>query len=150
MPPFWGVDQAVREIEWAKANGLGGIMLPHMWMNQDPYHHPKYDPMWAACQDNGIVIHFHSGAAPAHEYFGMALFDSNANDFWGTLASAEWTRDPAGFGGARTMTWTVPSDEYGPPAEAIGALFGRSCPSWQAAIPRSSKVAPSTGTKSHW
>jgi predicted TIM-barrel fold metal-dependent hydrolase len=74
VPPFWGIEQAVREIHWARENGLGGIMLPHMWMNQDPYHHPKYDPIWSACQETGIVIHFHSGAAPAHEYFGMALF----------------------------------------------------------------------------
>ncbi len=74
IPPFWGVDKAVDEIRSARAGGLRGIMLPHMWMNQDPYHHPKYDPIWAVCQDEGMVIHFHSGAAPMHEYFGMALF----------------------------------------------------------------------------
>ncbi|HIF92575.1 MAG TPA: amidohydrolase, partial [Myxococcales bacterium] len=52
VPPFWGIDDAVQEIEWARKNGLGGIMLPHLWMNQDPYHHPKYEPLWAACEDN--------------------------------------------------------------------------------------------------
>ncbi|MEN8159390.1 MAG: amidohydrolase family protein [Myxococcota bacterium] len=74
VPPFWGVDQAVKEIQWAREHGLGGIMLPCMWMNQDPYHHPKYDPIWAACQEAGLVVHFHSGPAPMHEYFGAALF----------------------------------------------------------------------------
>ena len=72
--PFWGVDQAVAEIQWAKEHGLGGIMLPCMWLDQDPYHHPKYDPMWAACQDLGMVIHYHSGLAATQDYFGAALF----------------------------------------------------------------------------
>ncbi len=74
VPPFWGVDQAVKEIHWAREHGLGGILLPHMWMNQDPFHHPKYEPMWAACQDQEIIIHFHSGGAPMQDYFGAALF----------------------------------------------------------------------------
>ena len=74
VPPFWGVEEAVKEIHWAREHGLGGIMLPHMWMDQDPYHHPKYDPMWAACEDLGVIIHFHSGAAPMQDYFGAALF----------------------------------------------------------------------------
>ncbi len=74
VTPFWGVDVAVAEVEWAKANGLGGILMPHMWMDQDPYHHPKYEPLWAACEDLGIIIHFHSGAAATQDYFGAALF----------------------------------------------------------------------------
>jgi predicted TIM-barrel fold metal-dependent hydrolase len=74
VPPFWGVEQAVKEVHWARDHGLGGILLPHMWMDQDPYHHPKYEPLWAACEDLGVVIHFHSGAAPMQDYFGTALF----------------------------------------------------------------------------
>jgi predicted TIM-barrel fold metal-dependent hydrolase len=80
VTPFWGVDVAVKEVEWARNNGLRGIMLPHMFTGQDPYHHPKYEPLWAACADLGMVIHFHSGAAPAHEYFGAAIFGLQAND----------------------------------------------------------------------
>lgn len=78
IPPFWGVDVAIKEIEWARQHGLGGIMLPHMWTGQDAYHHPKYEGLWAACEDNEMVIHFHSGAAPMQEYFGAALFDPQA------------------------------------------------------------------------
>ena len=74
VPPFWGVEEAVREIRWARDHGLRGIMLPHMWMDQDPYHHPKYEPLWATCEDLGVIIHFHSGAAPMQDYFGAALF----------------------------------------------------------------------------
>ena len=74
VPPFWDVEESVREIEWARENGLGGILLPHMWMNQAPYHHPKYEPMWAACQDQEVIVHFHSGGAPMTDYFGSAVF----------------------------------------------------------------------------
>ena len=69
-PALWDVDEAVKEVEWARANGLKGVMLPVMWGSQDPYHHPKYDPLWAACQDNELVIHFHSGPAPMNDYMG--------------------------------------------------------------------------------
>lgn len=74
ITPFWGVDLAVKEVEWARENGLRGILLPHLWMNQAPYHHPKYEPLWAACEDLGMVIHYHSGAGPVHEYFGAEIF----------------------------------------------------------------------------
>jgi len=80
VTPFWGVDEAVKEVRWARDNGLRGIMLPHMMTGQDPYHHPKYEPLWAVCEDLGMVIHFHSGAAPMQEYFGAAIFGVQAGE----------------------------------------------------------------------
>ncbi len=77
VPPFWSVDDAVKEVHWASRHGLGGIMLPHLWMDQTPYHHPKYEPLWAVCQDLGIIIHFHSGAAPMQDYFGADIFGAS-------------------------------------------------------------------------
>ena len=74
VPCLWDVDEAVKEINWAKENGLGGIMIPPMWHHLSPYHHPKYEPMWAACEDLGMIIHFHSGPAAMTDYFGSALF----------------------------------------------------------------------------
>jgi predicted TIM-barrel fold metal-dependent hydrolase len=74
IAPFWGVDVAVKEVAWAHENDVRGIMLPHMFTGQDPYHHPKYDPLWAACEERNMVVHFHSGAAPMQEYFGMDIF----------------------------------------------------------------------------
>jgi predicted TIM-barrel fold metal-dependent hydrolase len=70
VPATWNVDEAVREVRWARQNGLGSIMIPVLWGPHAPYHHPKYDPLWAVCQDLDVVIHFHSGPAPAEEYFG--------------------------------------------------------------------------------
>jgi len=74
ITPFWGVDVAVAEVEWAHENGLRGIMLPHMFTGQAPYHHPKYDPLWRICEERKMTIHFHSGAAPMHEYYGVDIF----------------------------------------------------------------------------
>ena len=78
VTPYWGVDEAVKEVRWARVNGLRGIMLPHMMTGQDPYHHPKYEPLWRVCAELGMVIHFHSGAAQMQEYFGAALFGPQA------------------------------------------------------------------------
>jgi predicted TIM-barrel fold metal-dependent hydrolase len=73
VPALWDVDEAVREIHWARDNGLGGIILPFMWGKLPAYHHRKYDPIWAACQDMDLPIHFHSGPAPMEQYFGPLL-----------------------------------------------------------------------------
>jgi predicted TIM-barrel fold metal-dependent hydrolase len=70
VPALWAVDEAVAEARWAKAYGLRGVLLPCAWGRLAPYHHPRYDPLWEACQDLGLVAHFHSGAAPTEDYFG--------------------------------------------------------------------------------
>lgn len=70
VPALWDVAEAVREVEWAAKNGIRGVLFPNIWKHLDPYHHPKYEPLWAACVDNNVIIHFHSGAAPMEDAFG--------------------------------------------------------------------------------
>ncbi len=70
VPVFWEVADAVAEIRWAKQHGLGGLIFPVQWGARPPYHHPRYDPIWAVCEELGLPIHFHSGPAPASDYFG--------------------------------------------------------------------------------
>ncbi len=70
VPALWDVAEAVTEVRWAREHGLRGILLPCMWGKHAPYHHPKYDALWAACQDHDVAIHFHSGPAPTEDYFG--------------------------------------------------------------------------------
>ncbi|MEE8557093.1 MAG: amidohydrolase family protein, partial [Myxococcota bacterium] len=67
-PILWDVEEAVKEIRWAKENGLRGILIPSMWGKQDAYHHPKYEPIWDVCEDLGMILHLHSGAAPMTDY----------------------------------------------------------------------------------
>ena len=70
VPATWDVDEAVREVRWARANGLGSIMIPCVWGSHDPYHHPKYDALWRVCTELDLVVNFHSGAADSEQYFG--------------------------------------------------------------------------------
>jgi len=73
VPALWDVDEAVREVGWAREHGLRGVMLPCMWGKFPPYHHPRYEPIWSACEDQDVVVHWHSGPAPSEDYFGGEL-----------------------------------------------------------------------------
>lgn len=67
--PIFDVDAAVAEITRARESGLrGGILIPSMWQPYEPYHHPKYDPIWAVCSDLEMPVHVHSGAADRASY----------------------------------------------------------------------------------
>jgi predicted TIM-barrel fold metal-dependent hydrolase len=70
VPALWDVEEAVKEVRWSKENGLRGVMLPPMWGKLAPYHDPRYDPLWAICQDLDMVVNFHSGPAAIEDYFG--------------------------------------------------------------------------------
>ncbi|MCP3983341.1 MAG: amidohydrolase [bacterium] len=68
VPILQDIDAAVTEIEWAAKAGLrGGIMIPSMWRDHPAYHHPRYEPIWAACADLNMPIHTHVAAAPELE-----------------------------------------------------------------------------------
>jgi predicted TIM-barrel fold metal-dependent hydrolase len=67
-PICWDVDTALAEIRWARANGLRGILIPSRWGKQAPYHHPRYEPIWALCEELELVVHVHSGSAPMDDY----------------------------------------------------------------------------------
>jgi predicted TIM-barrel fold metal-dependent hydrolase len=79
VPAFWNVEESVKEIRWARDNGLRGIMIPSMWHDQAPYHHPRYDPMWSVCQELEMVVHFHAGPASMIDYFGANVFGAAAS-----------------------------------------------------------------------
>ena len=70
VPATWDVAEAVQEVRWARRNGLGSIMIPVIWGDHAPYHHPCYQPLWDVCQELDVVIHFHSGPAESETYFG--------------------------------------------------------------------------------
>jgi predicted TIM-barrel fold metal-dependent hydrolase len=68
---LYDVAEAVAEVRWAKANGLRSIMIPVMWGQHPPYHHPRYEPLWDVCEELDMPIHFHSGPAEQDQYFGV-------------------------------------------------------------------------------
>jgi predicted TIM-barrel fold metal-dependent hydrolase len=59
------VDDAVKEVHWAREHGLrGGILVPNIppdAVDLDPIYDPKYDPIWAACQELDMPVNSHSG-----------------------------------------------------------------------------------------
>jgi predicted TIM-barrel fold metal-dependent hydrolase len=85
VPATWDVDEAVEEVRWARRNGLGSIMIPVMWGDHAPYHHPCYQPLWAACQELDVVVHFHSGPAESEQYFGSWPPDPGAETLRGAM-----------------------------------------------------------------
>ena len=46
---FDDVDQAVKDVHWAKEHGLGGIMMPALNPGGINFFDPVLDPIWAAC-----------------------------------------------------------------------------------------------------
>lgn len=69
VPIMVDVDAAVAEIRRAHASGLrGGILIPSMWQPHEPYHHPRYDPVWQACEELAMPVHVHSGVADKASY----------------------------------------------------------------------------------
>jgi len=71
VPACWDdMQTTLAEVRWAREHGLRGIMIPPVWGKKRPYHHPFYEPLWALCQDLGVIVHFHSGPAPTEDYFG--------------------------------------------------------------------------------
>ena len=68
VPMLYDVEQAVREVEWAHDNGLQGILIPALMGDYDAYNHPKYYPVWRACEERGMVVHNHSGPAPDYDF----------------------------------------------------------------------------------
>jgi len=59
--PLDDVDLAVAEIRWARRAGLrGGIFLPTLWDPLPSYNHPRYEPVWAACEELSLPVNTHS------------------------------------------------------------------------------------------
>ena len=84
-PLLWDVEEAVKEVRWAKENGLRGMMIPLHSKGFEPYHHPRYNPFWEACEDLGMYICFHSGAAPMEDFFGEKFPENNGDEYPGAV-----------------------------------------------------------------
>jgi predicted TIM-barrel fold metal-dependent hydrolase len=52
------LDEGLEELRAAKQMGFRGVMFPGDPSIED-YDHPCYDPIWEACADLGLPVHFH-------------------------------------------------------------------------------------------
>jgi predicted TIM-barrel fold metal-dependent hydrolase len=67
IPAFWDMEENLKEVRWAKENGLKGVVLPPVVDGIDNYNQPRFYPMWELIQDLGLVVNFHSGSAPPYD-----------------------------------------------------------------------------------
>ena len=59
------IDVTVQDIRNAKEMGLwGGVLLPTSSGEHPFYHHPRYEPIWAVCEELEMPLHSHSGWSP--------------------------------------------------------------------------------------
>lgn len=59
------IDVTVAEIRAARELGLrGGVLLPSSTGSHPFYHHPRYEPIWAVCEELGMPLQSHSGWSP--------------------------------------------------------------------------------------
>jgi predicted TIM-barrel fold metal-dependent hydrolase len=58
------IDDAIADIHWIADHGLrGGMLLPVVppGSHLDQLHSPRYDPVWRACEERGVVVNVHGG-----------------------------------------------------------------------------------------
>jgi predicted TIM-barrel fold metal-dependent hydrolase len=56
---FDDVGQAVKDIHWAKDQGLGGIMMPPLLPGETFFFDPALDPVWTAIEEVGLPLSQH-------------------------------------------------------------------------------------------
>jgi predicted TIM-barrel fold metal-dependent hydrolase len=69
------VDEAAEEIRQAHALGLRGVLIPSdQGMTVVPLYLPRYDKVWAVCEELGMVVHRHGNLVglPASTENGIA------------------------------------------------------------------------------
>jgi predicted TIM-barrel fold metal-dependent hydrolase len=72
---FDDVEQAVADVHWAKAHGLGGVLMPPLHPGGKYFFDPALDPIWAACREVGFALSQHGGTgAPQYEPASFASF----------------------------------------------------------------------------
>ena len=72
---FDDVDQAVKDVHWAKEQGLVGILMPPLYPGSKFFFDPALDPIWAACQEVGLPLSQHGGTgAPDYQPQVFAAF----------------------------------------------------------------------------
>jgi predicted TIM-barrel fold metal-dependent hydrolase len=71
--PIWDIEAAVEEVEWAAEHGFAGINFPAPRPELTRYDDPSWEPFWAACEANGMLLASHSGGA---------VDMNDLNEFW--------------------------------------------------------------------
>lgn len=97
VAPFDDPEAAVAEIESARAAGLfGGVLLPGLPLTTGDatwlLHHPRYEPVWAACQALGLPLHVHSTGSGVD---------------YGELPGSRWVHSTEAYWASRRPLWQL-------------------------------------------
>ncbi len=90
VPVLHDVDEAVTEIDRIAAEGFRALMIPTLWGDRPAYNDARYEPVWAACADHGIVVHVHSGGASRDIVAPDGLMAIYATEAWWWAARPLW------------------------------------------------------------
>jgi predicted TIM-barrel fold metal-dependent hydrolase len=90
VPILHDIDAAVSEIRWAHGAGLKGVLIPTRWFDAPAYLDARYEPIWAACEELGMVLHTHSGSGPADYGLGPGMMAVYATEAWWWAARPFW------------------------------------------------------------
>jgi predicted TIM-barrel fold metal-dependent hydrolase len=92
VPILHDIDAAVGEIERLAGAGFRAMMIPTLWADKPSYNDLRYEPVWTACEDNGIVVHVHSGGASRDiSMEAPGLIAIYATEAWWWAARPLWT-----------------------------------------------------------
>ncbi|WP_300009248.1 amidohydrolase family protein [Pseudonocardia sp.] len=62
--PMWEIEAATAELEWLAGVGIRTVNFPAMAPSDGPqYDSPAWTPFWRVCEESGIVLNTHAGAA---------------------------------------------------------------------------------------
>ncbi|MHB8467717.1 MAG: amidohydrolase family protein [Acidimicrobiales bacterium] len=69
--PCTDMDETIRELEWVAERGFVSLSLPGSVADPDlpPLHDLFFEPLWAACEELGIVLSVHAGWGSAQGGF---------------------------------------------------------------------------------
>ena len=66
------IDDAITDVRWCHEHGLrGGVLVqpvPDDMKHIKPLYAADYDPLWAVCEDLGVIVNTHSGGAGMPDY----------------------------------------------------------------------------------
>jgi predicted TIM-barrel fold metal-dependent hydrolase len=90
VPVLHDVEEALAEIRRIAREGFRALMVPTLWGARAAYNDARYDPVWAACADLGLVVHVHSGGASRDIVAEPGLVAIYATEAWWWAARPLW------------------------------------------------------------
>jgi predicted TIM-barrel fold metal-dependent hydrolase len=85
--PLWDMDTTLRELAWARENGLGAVNFPAPRPDLPAYEDVYWEPFFAACADLGLTLNTHVGGAgklgPAYKGPGAGAIDTFEGPWYG-------------------------------------------------------------------